>query len=415
MRNLFLILSLLTSVLAMAQTTVKMTTQKQVGDEFTLMVNSDLEGTIDWGDGKPVPISYDDNQIIGTVLGKAVTIKSSNLTYLDCSSQELSGISFTNAATIETLIMSDNHLSFFSATPLTGLKNFWCDNNEFTTLYIKNLTNLETLVASDNAITAVTMPTNGVSTLTDFWVNNNKMSTLNLKGCTSLRTLNVENNEMTKMTLAILDHKAEQVFLDGNSLDVTSLWNKTNATNWYGTTQTFSFAQDSYKVGEQFSWDRNLHGDNQDGSSISYTNLTYTWYPFTDGEKGDKLTRGNADNQDADYSTPNIGVGKNIFTFNKPFDDVQLEIKCNRFADFFLVSDHIAIIDDETGLNALSVKNNLQFTPERGAITLKADAATPVRIYNALGHLVWNGDVLNPTRINLPKGIYFVNKIKVSL
>ncbi len=380
------------------------------------MVNSVTNCTVDWGDGTPVATTPVNNTITGTVAGKYVTIKAYGLNYLDCSEQEVTSLSFTNATGLETLIASNNNLTGLIANGLTGLKHLWCDNNSISTLYLRPLTQLETLVASNNALTSLTLPAGGTTTLTDYWVDSNNLNNIVLTGCSSLRTLNVENNNLTKMTLPVLDAKAEQVFLDGNSLDFTSFWNKANVANWYGIKQTFNFAEESYKVGQEFSIGRNISGNNQDGTPLSYTNYTYTWFPYSaDGEKGEKLVRGASGNTEADYTTPNIGAGKDLFTFNKPFDDVQLEIKCNRYTDFLLVSDHISIVDDQTGIYEQSIKNNLSFTVGEGAITLQADAPTEVKIFDTAGQLCWQGKVYSPTRLQLPKGIYLVNKIKISL
>lgn len=414
MRKLLLMISVVCALSAVAQTSVKMKTAKANGDEFAFVVNSGLECVVDWGDGKLDTLLSTAEPVSGTVAGKYITLKTIGLTYLDCSDQQINQLTFTACGTLETLICSNNKLITCTLTALPNLKTLWCDHNLLTALDLSKQTKLESLIADHNMLTRITRPSGGMPGLVDVWVNNTRMTSLDLTGCSKIQTLNVENNKMEQMRLSVLDNKAVAVFLDGNSLDFTSFWNKINVNKWYGTTQNIPFAQKSYNMGVEFTVGRDLFASNQDGVAQAAMSYTFSWYPYLFGVKGEKLVRGNETSENCDYSTPNTNDKKHLFTFKRAFDDVQLEIKNNKYLNFLLVSDHISI-EDPTGVNDAQDTTGLTFKADNGAVVLSADQPAEVKIYDAGGTLRWQGTVLDATRIPLGKGVFIINNKKVSL
>jgi hypothetical protein len=402
---------------SMAQTTVKMKTGKAAGEDFTFTVSDGIGCLIDWGDGKIDTVFSTAEPITGKLAGETVTLKAMGLTYLDCSGQELSQVSFTAATDLETAILSDNNLTALNTLSLTGLKTLWIDNNQLSALNLSKTTNIESVVASNNQITSINVGTTKLAEVIDFWVDGNKLSSLSLNGSTRIQTLNIEGNTISKLTLSALESQALAVFMDGNSLDFTSLWNKANVKKWYGTTQnSINFAETSYKIGETFSPSRELFGTNQDETELAASTFTFNWYPYTNGTKGTKLTKGTAGSTTADYTVANTTDQKNVFTFNKAYDDVQLEVMCNKYLGFLLTSDHISIIDpDATGIIEASAANNLSCTTGKGEMTLQADEPTEVTVYSISGTLMWKGQVQGAMRLQLGKGIYLVNNVKVAI
>lgn len=415
MKKITFLLCALLTLNAMAQTTIKMKTSKEIGETFTITVDEGLECNIDWGDGKIDTIVSSFDPITGTLSGKTVTFKASGLTYLDASDQKISQITFTAASKLETLILSNNKLITLSLSNLTGLKTLWCDHNVMPSLDISKSPNIQSLLAGNNALSKIIMPNEGLPQLTDFWINTNRISSLDLSACKNIQTLNVENNQLVLMYLATLYSKATAVFIGGNSLDFKSLWNKINAAKWYGTTQSVSFAKNRYSIDEEFTLDRTLTGYNQDRQELSATTFTYTWYPVVNGVRGNKLVRGAAGTSDCDYTTPNTSTQKHLFTFKRGYDDLQLEVKCNKYINFVLLSDLISI-DDPTAVNdATTADQPLSWTIDNGAITLQATEPTDVTIYNTAGAICWSGQVQQPVRIPLTKGIYIINNQKISI
>lgn len=416
MRKFLLLITAVCAIGSMAQTTIKMKTGKEIGESFALTVNNGIECYINWGDGKTDTVVSTTNAIEGTVAGSEISLTASGLTYLDCSGQELSQISFTSASTLETLILSSNKLMACTFTTLSGLKTLWCDDNLLTTLDLTRNYNLESLIASNNYISAIKTSSGGLAKLTDCWVDENRLTELSLKGSTKINTLNIEGNTIDSLTLSQLEDKALAVFLDGNSLDFTSLWSKTNSLRWYGTEQQgIKFTSDTYKMNEPFTVNRNLYKTNQDGVTLTPASYTFTWYKYENGVKGAKLTKGTPTSTTADYTVPSGTENKHIFTFKKPFEDVQLEIKNNKYLNFLLLSDHIKIIDP-TGIDDANIaNNNLSVVVNDGAVTMQAEQLTPVTIYSANGTLQWKGEVQAPVRIQLTKGIYIINKTKIAI
>lgn len=415
MKRFILFLAIVFALSATAQTTIKMKTSKNVGDEFSFTVNAGLTCLVDWGSGKNDTIVSTTEPIRGTLTGKTVTLKAPSPTFFDCSGQQIGQITFTGAASLEALIMSDNKIITCNISSLTNLHTLWCDHNLLTALDLSVFPKLESFVGTSNFIRAINKPAAGFAALTDFWIGNNRVTSLDLTESLYIKTLNIENNSMQSMRLPALKEKAIAVFMDGNSLDFTSLWNKINVQQWHGTTQNINFPQSTYQVGQEFSLDRNLLGYNQDGTEIQAMSFTYSWYPYMFGEKGDKLTRGNPGVATADYSTPNTLDKKHIFTFNRAFDDLQLEIKHNKYIGFSILTNHIEI-EDPTGLpQACGSDNELSITSASGAILLQAPLPTKVTIRNSLGQTCWQGTIKDPIRIPLAKGIYLVNNHKISL
>ncbi len=414
-RIILLSIIMVCAIGSMAQTTIKMKTAKEIGEDFALTVNEGLICLIDWGDGKTDTVYSTTEPISGTVAGNNITLSAIGITYFDCSGQDLSQITFTSASSIETLILSNNKLITCNVSGLPALKTLWVDNNMLTTLDLSKSFVLESLLASNNSISTVKTSYSGLTQITDCWLNNNRLSQLSLKGSTQISTLNIENNALDSLTLSQLDGKALAVFIDGNSLDFTSLWNKGNSLRWYGTQQEgLKFAQDSYKTGEAFTLARNLFKKNQDEMDLPATSYTFAWYKYENGVKGSKLTKGAPGNTTADYTVPAASNKKNIFTFNKPFEDIQLEIKNNKYFGFLLLSDHISIIDP-TGIEDASAANNLSCTTGNGSVTLQADKPTTVSIFSTSGMLHWKGEVHEPVCIQLNKGIYIINNTKIAI
>jgi len=414
MKKLLFLFCALVVIGATVQTTIKMKTSKAVGEEFSFTVDPDLECIVDWGNGKPDTIVSTLEPICGTLTGSNITLKTSGLTYFDCSEQMISQLTFSAATKLETLIISNNKLISCNMNSLTNLKTLWCDHNTLASVDFSKMTNLQSLIASNNYLSKVVLPTTGQSDITDLWVNSNRITSLDLTTCRKLKTLNVENNSMKSMTLTPQSEKVTAVFMDGNALDFTSLWNKISVSKWYGTTQNIPFSSSTYKMGEEFSLGRDLVGINQDRQELGATTFTYTWYPYTNGVKGNKLVRGDASSQTCDYSTPNTSTQKHLFTFNRAFDDLQLEIKCNKYINFLIVTNHIAV-EDPTAVKDASALSALSYTVKPGAIVLEADVPTEVKIYNTAGVLCWQGTVQNPIRVQLAKGVYVVNNKKVSI
>ncbi len=400
----------------MAQTIVKMKTGKSVGEDFTITVNDGMGCLIDWGEGKTDTVFSTAEPITGTLAGETVILTAMGLTYLDCSGQELSQITFTAASNLETLILSDNDLAVCNVLSLPALKTLWIDNNRLTTLNLSKNPQIESLIASNNMIEAVATGSAVLTDIADCWLDNNKLGTLSLNGSTRIKTLNIEDNAIESLTLSQLEDKALAVFMGGNSLDFTSLWNKASSKKWYGVQQEgIKFAQNSYKTGETFTTSRDLFKENQDQTTLAASSYTFTWYKYTDGVKGSKLTKGTDGSTTSDYTVPSATDQKNVFTFNKPFEDIQLEIMCNKYLGFLLLSDHISITDSATGIDEVSAANNLRCTAGKGEMTLQADNPTDVSVYSMSGTLQWKGEVQGSVRIQLGKGIYLVNNIKVAI
>lgn len=71
-------------------------------------------------------------------------------------------------------------------------------------------------------------------------------------------------------------------------------------------------------------------------------------------------------------------------------------------------------INDVSGVEALKAQG-MKVTAQRGAVTIAPAGATGVTVHTTDGRLVWSGSISSAITIALPRGLYFVNNIKVAV
>jgi Leucine-rich repeat (LRR) protein len=144
-----------------------------------------------------------------------------NLLWLDCSSNQLTGINLAGMAQLERLVCSLNNLTSLNLggltnlnalditrnpslpfPDLTGLNNLislTCMQSAMTSLNISNLPQLQYLNCRENGLTSLNL--SNLPHLTALTCAQNALTTLNLNGFPELNSLNCEVNQLTSLTL----------------------------------------------------------------------------------------------------------------------------------------------------------------------------------------------------------------------
>lgn len=444
-----------------AQAKVTLTTSKEVGSEISFVTNP---GTIsvDWGDGNVVDVLSDGEAIKGTLKGTSVIISANNLSFLDCSSNELVTLTVTDAAdlktlycsnnslkslvlgsrnveyldcsdnemsslslvlypnlkflncagnnlmslsltqqgNLETLICSDNKLSALVTSKATGLKTLWCQNNTLKSLDLSANRQLESLVCDNNNLTNLNV--SNCTGLVDFWCDSNQLESINVHSNVKLETFSCSNNQISALTVPALSSadKALAFYCDGNNLTFSSMHSPSNILN---EKNIWFSPQGAFNLPvSQIKVGESVTIEGMD------TNLdgdyVYPDYQWTDGET--YLEKGSS----ADYTAK-----KNKFTFKKAFDEIYCEITSSVYPGLTLKSTPLAVLSEETGIQDVMDAYGFSYKTNNGAITMRSEKPYRVNIYSIDGKLVWSGFVVNEEQVSLGHGVFLVNGVKISL
>lgn len=441
------------------QEVVKMTTSKAVGSEFAFTLNS---GTVmvDWGDGNPVEVKSTGEPISGSLKGQTVTVSATKITYLDCSSTDLTALEVRDASSLRTLYCADNSLTdlaiqsngylealdcsnnqlkYISLSSQRKLKTLDCSNNYITSLGIGSATKLNTLICSDNSLSTLSL--SGVPELTtlwcqnnqlktldfsknsniqsvvcdgnqltkitvsgsnvvDFWCNNNQLETLDLSRCKTIETLSCSTNQLNKLSLAGLSgRKALAVYLDNNKLGFSDFYSTNNVLDYVlAPQQNFSLGTNEISVNGYV--DVPDYEKNVDGQEIK---ARIRWRNIQTGEE---LVYGRTEDYTSRLSR---------YTFFKPFESIQCVMTSSLYPGIELLSEELKV-SDPTGVKDINAESGLICKEVNGQMYMSADKATFVRVFSVDGKQVWSGTVTDTSvSLNLGHGVFVVNGIKISL
>ncbi|MDR2486738.1 MAG: InlB B-repeat-containing protein [Clostridiales Family XIII bacterium] len=122
----------------------------------------------------------------------------SELTWLDCYSNKLTGIEVGGLTKLEFLDCSGNKLASLDASGLTSLKKLHCSGNELVDLVLTGDTNLENLSCSNNFLEDLDVE--GLANLKNLNCSENKLTALALNASASYQQIDVRNNWIANMT-----------------------------------------------------------------------------------------------------------------------------------------------------------------------------------------------------------------------
>lgn len=171
-----------------------------------------------------------------------------NLTYLDCSDNQLSSLDLSNCTQLATLNCSDNkltsldiscnkqlasldcfsnRLSSLDISCNTQLTSLYCYNNQLSSLDISNCTQLTTLKCFNNQLTSLDLSCN--TQLTGLGCDNNRLSSLDLSNNTQLTSLGCSDNQLTSLDLSD-NAQLTYLYCKNNLLSILDVSNNTQLT-----------------------------------------------------------------------------------------------------------------------------------------------------------------------------------------
>lgn len=244
---LFVALAGLMSLEVSAQvSTVTMTTNKPVGTEITLLVNTSKTGVVmDWGNGAQQTYTQSENgviKVVGKVQGENLLLASNrNLTMLSADDCGLTSIDLSHATTLRSLYLQHNELTEINLAELASLRdlnlsynalakvsltatanplveNLDLSHNPFTsTTWSYGTANLQYMDLSDTGLKVLTMTKN--TNLTSLIAENNQLGAVNLTYSPKLTLLQVSNNNVSTLRMNDNMTDMQQFFAANNKIN----------------------------------------------------------------------------------------------------------------------------------------------------------------------------------------------------
>lgn len=182
---------------------ITFTTSKAIGETVTLSI-TEAKGMNVWIDANNNKIEENGEryyQTANVVLGAQTITVYGNITYFNC---------------------SDNQIDSLDVSKCGGLQNLRCLNNEITTLDVSNCKEMGILNCTNNKLTS--MITNKTGKLSSLMCGSNKLTTLNLSNHTNLTNLICDYNQLISLDVSNCP-LLEQVFGVGNQLNAVNVAN----------------------------------------------------------------------------------------------------------------------------------------------------------------------------------------------
>jgi len=159
-------------------------------------------------------------------ISSLVGIKSfSNLSQLDCYSNNLINLNVSEMSGLNILRCSKNQISNLNVLGLINLVEFDCSDNQLMSLDLKGLNVLQSLMCADNPLTKLEFT--ATSTLLAIDCSNAKLTNLDVKNSTNLIGLYCSNNELSSLDLKGMVN-LEQIFCSSNKLTNLDLTDQIN-------------------------------------------------------------------------------------------------------------------------------------------------------------------------------------------
>lgn len=146
--------------------------------------------------GKVNKLECPESGIIAIDLSKAFV----NFESLDCNSNNISELDFSEHTKIKELNVSDNNISSLNISILYNLKNLNCSNNRIGNLDLKELQYIKTLNCANNEITELKFHPS--SQIEHIDCSNNKIKDLNLSTLMQMKSLSCQENKLQSISIA---------------------------------------------------------------------------------------------------------------------------------------------------------------------------------------------------------------------
>jgi len=313
--------------------------------KFTLKSSAEIVVNVDWGDGslEEFTVLPTGTDFSGTPKG-TVSVYGDGITYLDCSSSNITSLDVSNCSSLTTLgcrnneltnlnvssnralvtlICSINKLSTIDISANTDLRRFDCGLNPLNSLHLYYNPSLTTLecsscelndldVSYNTSLQSLNCNSNNLSSLyvtnnpllTSLQCHSNQLTSIDLSRNTEITTLVIGSNSLTKLDVSNLaDLKSLSCSMNYLTIETLPEVNSVYTSYTYAQQRTMPMPQKVYAVDEAinlFSQYDKLDVNEQ------WVSTEYLWLT----ESGDTLK------ENIDYSAP-----EGSFYFIRPIDD----------------------------------------------------------------------------------------------
>ena len=127
-----------------------------------------------------------------------------SLTALFARSNNLTSLDVSGLTSLQLLYIYNNNLTSLDVSGLTALNYLHCFNNSLTGLDVSGLTSLTTLYCYNNSLTGL-LDVSGATSLTRLRCDNNSLTSLDVSGITTLDEMDCQNNSLTSITATGFD------------------------------------------------------------------------------------------------------------------------------------------------------------------------------------------------------------------
>ena len=173
--------------------------------EVRLGIGGSGEMIIDWGDGtsleqytlsnsRPYTHTY------SIASSRIISIYGENITYLDCSGNQLTNLDVSNNTALTYLNCEDNQLINLDVSKNTALTGLSCNNNPLIGLDVSKNTALGTLYCGNNQLTSLDVSNNIAVEILE--CSNNQLTSLDVSKNTKMRTLFCRNIQLTSLDVS---------------------------------------------------------------------------------------------------------------------------------------------------------------------------------------------------------------------
>lgn len=175
--------------------------------EIGLYISAD-KANIDFGDGTKKTYTIKDANKAGVIeikytyasYGKKdITITSTNLTSISCSTVQLTNLDVSKNPTLANLYCDYNQLACLDVSQNTALQCLLCFGNQFTSLDVSKNIALQYLACDDNQLTSLDVSKN--TSLIYLRCSNNQLTSLDVSKNTVLKQLVCNRNQLSRSAL----------------------------------------------------------------------------------------------------------------------------------------------------------------------------------------------------------------------
>ena len=374
--------------------------------------------------------------------------KMHHLVDLDCSYNELKKIILTSYDSkkagddlplIERLDISHNNFASSYNWHLPSIRQLNISGNKFTSIYINDVTlqflnfsdnqlrgnlnleklvNLQSLLTYNNQHTVLTLYNKGEK-VQQLFCDSNKLQSLDLEQATGLKDLSCSENGIKQLLMPVkMDLSSLNV--SGNCLDFSVLPSKRTAPEYlsFMPQEPFGFTDVDgimFKDNVPYaplseSWSRRHCIDlTSQGTLIGkHYDAEYTWYSVREDGSVNEMTQRKSPSGTEDFY---FNRGKTAFFI--PYKKAYVKMVSKSYG-YAIKSVPIAIGDDVTAIEHITLANGgikIEVKPSHLLFTGNGS----VTIFTPAGKCVWRGIIQGREQVELPKGIYIVNNVKVVL